>query len=490
MPLPKDSSIRVRFAPSPTGHLHLGGARTALFNFLLARHYKGTLVLRIEDTDRERSTQESIAAILDGLSWLDLGWDEGPFYQTKRLDRYRELGLDLLDKELAYRCDCTQERLESRREEAFKQGLPPRYDGRCRDRRVDPSSPHVIRFRTPENHAIVFEDLIRGPLSFDSGVLDDLIILRTDGMPTYNFAVVVDDIDMKITHVIRGDDHINNTPRQIPIFRALGAPLPDFAHLPMIYGPDRTRLSKRHGATSVMAYRDMGFLPQALVNYLVRLGWSHKDQEIFSREELVQYFDLDHVGSSPSVFNPEKLLWLNAHYLKNSPGEDLVPLLREQLPPLTDPLPQSSDPAHWIRVAEELKGRSKTLVELAQFGHPFLENSRTIDPEARKKILTPGNGAVLEQISLALRSLSDWTGESLRNAFSQVGEALHLKLGELAQPVRVAITGRTVSPGIFEVLLLAGRDVSLARIDEAVRLSQEPVSDLQDFRTGKEDLHD
>ncbi|MDA8027494.1 MAG: glutamate--tRNA ligase [Nitrospiraceae bacterium] len=490
MPLPKDSSIRVRFAPSPTGHLHLGGARTALFNFLLARHYKGTLVLRIEDTDRERSTQESIAAILDGLSWLDLGWDEGPFYQTERLDRYRELAHDLLAKGSAYRCDCTQERLESRREEALKKGLPPRYDGRCRDRSVDPSSPHVIRFRTPDNLAIVFDDLIRGTLSFDSGVLDDLIILRTDGMPTYNFAVVVDDIDMKITHVIRGDDHINNTPRQIPIFQALGAPLPDFAHLPMIYGPDRTRLSKRHGATSVMAYRDMGFLPQALVNYLVRLGWSHKDQEIFTREELVQYFDLDHVGSSPSVFNPEKFLWLNAHYLKNSPGEELVPLLREQLPPLTSPLPQSQDPAHWVRVADELKGRSKTLVELAQFAHPFLEHSRTIDPEARKKILTPGNGAVLEQISLALRSLSHWTGESLRNAFSQVGEALHLKLGELAQPVRVAVTGRTVSPGIFEVLLLAGREVSLARIDEAVRLSQEPVSDIQESQTGKEDLHD
>jgi glutamyl-tRNA synthetase len=239
-----------------------------------------------------------------------------------------------------------------------------------------------------------------------------------------------------------------------------------------------------------MAYRDMGFLPQALVNYLVRLGWSHKDQEIFSREELVSYFDLDHVGSSPSVFNPEKLLWLNAHYLKNSPGEELVPLLREQLPPLTVPLPQSQDPAHWIRVADELKGRSKTLVELAQFAHPFLEHSRTIDPEARKKILTPENGLVLEQISLALRSLSQWTGESLRNAFSQVGEALHLKLGELAQPVRVAVTGRTVSPGIFEVLLLAGREVSLDRIDEAVRLSQEPVSNIQESRNGKEDLHD
>ena len=477
MPLPKDSSMRVRFAPSPTGHLHLGGARTALFNFLLARHYGGTLVLRIEDTDRERSTEESIAAILEGLGWLDLSWDEGPFYQTERLDRYRELATVLLEKGHAYRCDCPPDLLESKRAEAMKQGLPPRYDGRCRDRSVSPDRPHVLRFRTPDREPIVFDDLIRGPLSFDSAVLDDLIIIRTDGVPTYNFAVVVDDVDMKITHVIRGDDHINNTPRQIPIFRALGAPLPDFAHLPMIYGPDRTRLSKRHGATSVMAYREMGFLPQALVNYLVRLGWSHKDQEIFSREELIQYFDLDHVGSSPSVFNPEKLLWLNAHYIKNTPGSDLVALVKEALPPLPDPLPQASDPAHWSRVIDELKGRSKTVKELAQFALPFLDRSRSIDPEARKKVLTPANSSVLEDLSLSFRALDDWTGESLRNVFAQVGESLHLKLGELAQPVRVAITGKTVSPGIFEVLLLAGREIVLARMEEALRLSREPFNE-------------
>ncbi len=476
MPLPKDPSMRVRFAPSPTGHLHLGGARTALFNFLLARHYGGTLVLRIEDTDRERSTQDSIAAILEGLGWLDLSWDEGPFYQTGRFDRYRELAMELLEKGHAYRCDCPPDLLESKRAEAMKQGLPPRYDGRCRDRSVSPDRPHVLRFRTPEKESIVFDDLIRGPLSFDSSVLDDLIIIRSDGGPTYNFAVVVDDVDMKISHVIRGDDHINNTPRQIPIFRALGAPLPDFAHLPMIYGPDRTRLSKRHGATSVMAYRDMGFLPQALVNYLVRLGWSHKDQEIFTREELVHFFDLDHVGSSPSVFNPEKLLWLNAHYIKNTPGADLVPLLKEALPPLPDPLSQSSDPGYWTRLADELKGRSKTLNDLAQLAHPFLDRSRTIDPEARKKVLTLANSTVLEQLSLALRALEDWSGEGLRNVFAQMGESLHMKLGELAQPVRVAITGKTVSPGIFEVLLLAGREISLARLEEALRLSREPVN--------------
>ncbi|MEC4684006.1 MAG: glutamate--tRNA ligase [Nitrospirota bacterium] len=468
-----NSSIRVRFAPSPTGHLHLGGARTALFNALFARHHGGKLVLRIEDTDRERSTESSITAILDGLSWLDLSWDEGPFYQTRRLDRYRDIAFSLLSSGHAYRCDCSPEELDERRSAAMKMGLPPRYDGRCRDRSIPPDRPHVLRFRTPENEPIVFHDLIRGELSFDSAVLDDLIILRSDGFPTYNFAVVVDDVDMNITHVIRGDDHINNTPRQIPIFRALSQKMPAFAHLPMIYGPDRTRLSKRHGATSVMSYKEMGYLPQALVNYLVRLGWSHKDQEIFSRDELVRYFDLDHVGSSPSVFNPEKLLWLNAHYIKNSPAPDLVPLLREQVRDLRDPLPQAADTAHWESLTNSLKARSRTLVELADSARPFLESRLVIDPEAKIKVLTFENLPVLEHLALALRSLSDWTPESLRNVFTQVGEALHKKLGDLAQPVRVALTGGTVSPGIFEVLLLLGRTVSLSRLDHGIKMVQE-----------------
>ena len=461
------SPIRVRFAPSPTGNLHLGGARTALFNFLFARHHKGTFLLRIEDTDRERSTDEAIAAILDGMRWLDLSWDEGPIYQTSRLERYREIALKLLDHGHAYRCSCTPDELEERRKEAQAKGLPPRYDGRCRDRHISPDVPHVIRFRNPSEQTIAFNDLIRGPLSFDGNLLDDLVILRTDGMPTYNFAVVVDDADMKISHVIRGDDHINNTPRQIAIFRALGADIPMFAHLPMIFGSDRTKLSKRHGATSVMAYREMGYLPHALANYLVRLGWSHKDQEIFSREELVDFFDLDHVGSSPSVFNPEKLLWLNAHYIKNSADSDLSPLVFELLPSLEDPLPQTSDLSYRANVVAALKGRARTLVELAESARPFFDRHLTIDPAAREKALGPESLPILESLLTAMGSLQEWNTDSLKNVFSQIGEAQNRKMSDLAQPVRVALTGKTVSPGIFEVLLLLGRDISLARIAEA-----------------------
>ena len=462
------SPIRVRFAPSPTGNLHLGGARTALFNFLFARHHKGSFLLRIEDTDRERSTDAAIAAILDGMRWLDLSWDEGPIYQTSRLERYREMAQKLLDQGHAYRCSCTPDELEARRKEAQAKGLPPRYDGRCRDRHISPDVPHVIRFRNPSDQTVAFNDLIRGALSFDGNLLDDLVILRTDGMPTYNFAVVVDDADMKITHVIRGDDHINNTPRQIAIFQALGADIPLFAHLPMIFGSDRTKLSKRHGATSVMAYREMGYLPHALANYLVRLGWSHKDQEIFSREELVAFFDLDHVGSSPSVFNPEKLLWLNAHYIKNSADSELSPLVFELLPAIEDPLPQCPDLSYRANVIAALKGRARTLVELAESARPFFDRSLTIDPTAREKALGPESLPILESLLTAMGSLQEWTSESLKNVFSQIGEAQNRKMSELAQPVRVALTGKTVSPGIFEVLLLLGRDVSLARIGDAL----------------------
>ncbi len=462
------SPIRVRFAPSPTGNLHLGGARTALFNFLFARHHRGVFLLRIEDTDRERSTDSAIAAILDGMRWLDLTWDEGPIYQTSRLDRYRDVALDLMARGHAYRCSCTPDELEERRKEAQAKGLPPRYDGRCRDRHVSPETPHVIRFRNTPDQIFAFSDLIRGPLSFDGNLLDDLVILRTDGMPTYNFAVVVDDADMKITHVIRGDDHINNTPRQIAIFRALGAEIPLFAHLPMIFGSDRTKLSKRHGATSVMAYRDMGYLPHALANYLVRLGWSHKDQEIFSREELIALFDLDHVGSSPSVFNPEKLLWLNAHYIKNSPDAALAPLATELLAPIEEPLPGSSDPDYRAHVMGLLKGRARTLAELAESSHPFLDRALTIDPAAREKALRTDSIPILDSLLTALGSLQEWNAETLKNVFTQIGEAQNRKLGDLAQPVRVALTGKTVSPGIFDVLILLGREVSLTRISGAL----------------------
>ena len=310
------SAVVTRFAPSPTGYLHIGGARTALFSWLYARHHGGKFILRIEDTDEVRSTEASVQAILGAMHWLELDWDEGPYYQTQRLDTYRDHLQKLLDRGSAYYCDCSPEELTQRREAARAAGLKPKYDGRCRDRGLGPGPNRVIRFRAPDVGTTVLNDLIKGPIFFENSELDDLVIQRSDGMPTYNFAVVIDDVTMGITHIIRGDDHVNNTPRQILIYQALGQTLPHFAHVPMILGQDRARMSKRHGATSVMAYQDMGYLPEALINYLVRLGWSHGDQEVFTREELVRYFTLDTVGKAPSVFNPEKLEWLNAHYIK------------------------------------------------------------------------------------------------------------------------------------------------------------------------------
>ncbi|WP_333798626.1 glutamate--tRNA ligase, partial [Trichlorobacter lovleyi] len=311
------SDLRVRFAPSPTGYLHVGGARTALFNWLYARHFGGTFILRIEDTDTERSTQQSVDAILQGMEWLGLDWDEGPFYQTDNFPLYKQHVQKLLDEGKAYRCWCRPEELEAKREAAMAEGRKPKYDGTCRHRQDQPlDQPHVIRFKAPEEGETAFEDLIKGRIAFPNAELDDLIISRTDGTPTYNFCVVIDDALMRISHVIRGDDHVNNTPRQIQLYEALGYPVPIFAHVPMILGSDKARLSKRHGATSVIAYRDMGYLPEALNNYLVRLGWSNGDDEIFSREEMVQKFDIANVGRSPSVFNPDKLNWLNAHYIK------------------------------------------------------------------------------------------------------------------------------------------------------------------------------
>ncbi|HEY4743631.1 MAG TPA: glutamate--tRNA ligase, partial [Desulfuromonadaceae bacterium] len=322
------SDLRVRFAPSPTGYLHVGGARTALFNWLLARKQEGTFILRIEDTDVERSTQESVDAILQGMEWLGLDWDEGPFYQSDNFPLYREYVHRLLDTGKAYRCYCTAEELEAKRELAMKEGRKPKYDGTCRERTDHPEgAPYVVRFRAPQAGATSFDDLIKGTITFPNEELDDLIIQRSDGTPTYNFCVVIDDASMRITTVIRGDDHVNNTPRQIQLYEALGFPVPCFAHVPMILGSDKTRLSKRHGATSVIAYRDMGFLPEALMNYLVRLGWSHGDDEIFSREEMIRKFDIANVGRSASVFNTEKLLWLNAHYIKSGDPERLAGLV-------------------------------------------------------------------------------------------------------------------------------------------------------------------
>ena len=317
-------SMRTRFAPSPTGFLHIGGARTALFNWLYTRRYGGTFILRIEDTDQVRSTEESTRAILDAMAWLGLNWDEGPYFQAERVNIHREMVQKLIDTGNAYYCTCTPEELEAKRKKALAEGRKPKYDGTCRDRGLPRSSASVVRFRGPEAGITVMHDLIKGNISFNNEELDDLIIERADGYPTYNFAVVVDDAQMGITHVIRGDDHVNNTPKQIQIYEALGYEVPLFGHVPMILGSDRARLSKRHGATSVMAYQEMGYLPEALVNYLVRLGWSHGDQEIFTMEELVREFSLEAVGKSAAVFNPEKLLWLNQHYIMAYPAERLV----------------------------------------------------------------------------------------------------------------------------------------------------------------------
>lgn len=380
--------IKTRFAPSPTGYLHVGGARTALYSWLFARNHGGEFVLRIEDTDLERSTPEAIEAIMDGMNWLNLEWDEGPYYQTKRFDRYNAVIDQMLEEGTAYKCYCSKERLEALREEQMAKGEKPRYDGRCRhshEHHAD-DEPCVVRFANPQEGSVVFDDQIRGPIEFSNQELDDLIIRRTDGSPTYNFCVVVDDWDMEITHVIRGEDHINNTPRQINILKALKAPVPVYAHVSMINGDDGKKLSKRHGAVSVMQYRDDGYLPEALLNYLVRLGWSHGDQEIFTREEMIKYFTLNAVSKSASAFNTDKLLWLNHHYINALPPEYVATHLQwhiEQENIDTRNGPQLAD------LVKLLGERCKTLKEMAQSCRYFYEDFAEFDADAAKKHLRP-----------------------------------------------------------------------------------------------------
>ncbi|MEW6185421.1 MAG: glutamate--tRNA ligase [Thermodesulfobacteriota bacterium] len=458
--------IRTRFPPSPTGYLHIGGARTALFNWLFARQQGGTFVLRIEDTDQARSTEEATQAIIEGLEWLGLDWDEGPFFQSRRTDIYRQFIQDLLDQGKAYFCDCSPELLEKKRESARAQGRKPKYDGTCREKGLGPGPQAVVRLKNPETGTTGFQDLIRGPISFPNEELDDLVLARSDGSPTYHLAVVVDDITMDITHVIRGDDHINNTPRQIQIYQALGRRLPFFAHVPMILGADKTRLSKRHGATSVLAYREMGYLPQALINYLVRLGWAHGDEEIFSKEELIQKFSLSQVGKSAGVFNQEKLLWLNSHYIKESADRDLasllVPFLREKgfIDPGLDYL---------ARCAGTLKMRSKTLKEMAEAADFYLMEELTFPPEAVKKIFAlPESGRILETVSGALAEISEWGENPLEKAFKAVIEQTGIPMKQLAPPLRLALTGKTSSPGLFEVMVALGRERTLKRLQKAL----------------------
>ena len=469
------TEVRTRFAPSPTGYLHIGGARTALFNYLFARHHGGKFILRIEDTDRERSTPEAIKTILDAMTWLGLDWDEGPFYQTERYPLYKEKIRELLSKGRAYPCVCTPEELAARRELAQKEKRKPMYDGTCRPTEgvVSPlpqDKPYTIRFRSPQQGSTIVKDAVKGEVIFDNRELDDLIIARSDGAPTYNFCVVVDDIDMSITHIIRGDDHLTNTPRQIQLYQALDHEPPKFAHVPLILGTDKSRLSKRHGATSVTAYRDMGYLPEAVVNYLVRLAWSYGDQEIFSRDELIEKFTLDNVGKSAGVFNPEKFLWVNFHYLKSQPlarlAAEIVPYIQAR----GWVVPQ--DKAWLEKVISTLRERAKTLVELVDSARFFLTEDILVDEKAAQKFLTPEVARPLSQLMERLGSLEDFSESNVEKAFAAVLQEFALPMGKLAQPVRVALTGSTVSPGIHDVIVVLGKGRTLRRLRSALQRLQ------------------
>ncbi|HEV7733390.1 MAG TPA: glutamate--tRNA ligase [Candidatus Binatia bacterium] len=460
-------SVRTRFAPSPTGYLHIGGARTALFSYLFARRHGGTFVLRIEDTDRERSTPASIQAIIDSLNWLGLDWDEGPFFQTERFDLYQAHAERLLLTGQAYRCWCTAEEIAARRQAVASTGHRSGYDRTCRDLAHAPAGRNAfaLRFRTPIEGETVVDDDVKGRVTFQNAELDDFVIQRTDGSPIYNFCVVVDDVEMRISHVIRGDDHLTNTPRQILLYEALGASLPRFAHVPLILGLDKARLSKRHGATSVMQYHDEGYLPAALVNFLARLGWSHGDQELFTRAELIEHFSLENVGTSAAIFNPEKLLWTNFQYLKATPPLELTTMVQPFLERAGLPVP--SDTAWMARAVETVRERAKTLVELADALRIYVAPKIAIQPKAASQHLRPEIAPVLADLTSALEAVHGWDVDSIEQAFQETIARHGLALGKLAQPVRVAVTGGTVSPGIFEVLDVLGRERALARLRAA-----------------------
>jgi glutamyl-tRNA synthetase len=460
------SELRVRFAPSPTGYLHVGGARTALFNWLLARKQGGTFILRIEDTDVERSTKESVDAILEGMKWLGLEWDEGPFYQSDSFPLYKEYVQKLVDEGKAYKCYCTSEELDAKRNLAMQEGRKPKYDGTCRERGSQPDDgrPYVIRFRAPQGGATSFDDLIKGTITFPNEELDDLIIQRTDGTPTYNFCVVIDDATMRITTVIRGDDHVNNTPRQIQLYEALGFPVPQFAHVPMILGSDKARLSKRHGATSVIAYRDMGFLPEALNNYLVRLGWSHGDDEIFSRDEMVQKFDIGNVGRSASVFNTEKLLWLNAHYIKNSNPERLADLL---LPHLSKREVTTLNGPDLMSVVKTLQERAQTLEEMADRAVFYYNAPTGYDDAALAKFDKELLLAVFDAVASKLTSTPADDVAGIDALFKEVCTENSWKMGQVGQPTRIALSGGTQAPGIGEIVVTLGIEETIRRIQKA-----------------------
>jgi len=460
------AEVRTRFAPSPTGDLHIGGARTALFNWLLARHTGGKFILRIEDTDAARSTREAIQVILDALSWLGMDWDEGPFYQTQRFDLYREAAGKLLSAGKAYRCYCTPEELEEKRESALKTGGKPKYDRTCLLRKPPyPERPFAIRFLSPEEGTTVVDDLIQGRVEFDNRELDDLIIIRSDGFPTYNFSVVVDDATMGITHVIRGNDHLNNTPRQIQIYQGLGYPLPQFGHVSMILGPDKKKLSKRHGAQSVMEYQKMGYLPEAVVNYLVRLGWSYGDQEEFTREELIEKFSLEAVGRSAAAMNPGKLDWLNGQYIKKAELDELTRMVK----PFIEAKGFSANDISLLKKAVlSFKERVKTLVEMADGSEFYFCERITYDDKAAAKFLNEETVPVFDAIIGSFSKEAVLDKESSHRLIHQLAESRGEPLVKVAQPLRVALTGRTVSPPIDEVIEILGKDRVIQRLRAAI----------------------
>jgi glutamyl-tRNA synthetase len=458
--------VTTRFAPSPTGVLHIGSARTALYCYLYAKHKQGKFILRIEDTDLERSTPESVKAIFDGMQWLGLSYDEGPYFQTKRFERYREVANQLLETGHAYRCACTKERLEALRAQQIANKEKPRYDGHCRNQRINHDTQHVIRFKNPQHGEVIVNDLLLGLVAFANTELDDLIIQRSDGAPTYNFTVVVDDWDMQITHVIRGNDHLNNTPRQINILNALNAKIPFYVHLPMIHGRDGKKMSKRDGAVGVMEFRDDGYLPQAILNYLIRLGWSHGDQEVFSLSEMVQFFDLNNLNKSPAIFDLQKLQWLNQHYLKTLPATEVAPHLIWHMDAL-DINYQSGPRLEDIIVIQA--ERCKTLREMAERSRFFYEPPKHFDEKAAAQHLTKAVSPHLVRLMVALEQLDHWQAPQIHHTINMVAQEAGLdNMGKLAQPVRIAVSGGTVSPPIDATLELLGKGQVIGRLQHAL----------------------
>jgi glutamyl-tRNA synthetase len=484
----EDNKIRVRFAPSPTGYLHIGGARTALFNWLYARHHKGTFILRIEDTDQARSTEEAVNVILEGMKWLGLDWDEGPgkggeygpYYQMQRLNLYREYTEKLLKDKKAYRCYCTREELAESREKQMREGKNPKYDRHCLDLSEDEIKKHeeedrkpVIRLKIPEKN-IVFDDLLRGEVAFDGGLLSDFVIVKSDGIPTYNYAVVIDDALMKITNIMRGDDHISNTPKQILIYEALGFTVPKFAHIPMIMGSDHTRLSKRHGATSVMEYKKMGYFPEAVVNYITHLGWSSGgEREIFTKEELIREFSLDNISKHAAVFSMEKLNWFNSEYLKNmsidSLTKMLLPFLKEANYIENEKSLSLAKNEYIKEVVKLMQGRIKNFSQFIYYADYFFIDKIDIEPQAFDSVLNKnGVPGILQALQEKLSLLEHWDEESIENATREVASALQIKGGQIIHPTRVALSGKKIGPGLFEIMVLLGKEKTVNRLKEAL----------------------